>query len=134
MPRTTGKISRKRLFVYISLPVLVLAMIFVYTIFDPSGSELFPKCPFRGLTGLECPGCGSQRAIHHLLNGEVVAAWRMNQLLILSIPYIVLGYVVELLKGKYAWALTVRKRFYGVTAIWIVFGIVVSFAILRNLF
>jgi hypothetical protein len=119
--------------VYISLPVLVPAMIFVYASFNPAESELFPKCFFHSLTGFKCPGCGSQRAIHHLLNGEVAAAWRMNQLLIVSIPYIILGYAVELLQKRYAWALTVRKKLYGVTAVWIAFGVIVCFAVLRNL-
>ena len=133
VPPSTGKISGKRLLVYISLPVLVLAMIFIYTTFTPAESELFPKCIFRRLTGLECPGCGSQRAIHHLLNGEIGAAWKMNQLLIISIPYIILGYTVSLLQKRYSWALAVRKRLYGVVAIWIVFGVVICFAVWRNL-
>lgn len=31
-------------------------------------------CPIHGLTGGFCPGCGSTRAVHELLHGDVVAS------------------------------------------------------------
>ena len=31
-------------------------------------------CPFKKLTGLDCPGCGLQRSIVSLLKGDVVAS------------------------------------------------------------
>lgn len=37
-----------------------------------------PKCLFHTLTGLDCPGCGSQRAIHAALNGRFSQAWQFN--------------------------------------------------------
>ncbi len=60
----------------------------VYFIFDPSqAGNLFPRCPFLTLTGLQCPGCGSQRAIHSLLHGNIAQAWHYNAMLVLSLPY-----------------------------------------------
>ena len=35
-----------------------------YFALDPATNAIFPRCPFLTLTGLKCPGCGSQRAIH----------------------------------------------------------------------
>lgn len=61
---------------------LVLA---VYAFFDPSRGG-FPQCPFRALTGFLCPGCGSQRAIHALLHGDVVSAFGYNAVLVLFLP------------------------------------------------
>lgn len=49
---------------------------------------MFPKCIFLQLTGLRCPGCGSQRVVHFLLNGDVAAAFRYNAFLVLMIPYV----------------------------------------------
>ena len=45
-----------------------------------------PPCLFLSLTGLQCPGCGSTRALIHLLHGELRAAWRMNALFVLLLP------------------------------------------------
>lgn len=56
---------------------------------DPAGSRYFPKCPLFAATGLHCPGCGSMRATHQLLNGHVSRALALNPLLILAIPALV---------------------------------------------
>jgi len=50
-------------------------------ILDPTTSTIMPPCPFRTLTGLDCPGCGMTRGLHSLLNGEVVRAIDHNILL-----------------------------------------------------
>jgi len=53
---------------------------------NPGRSPLFPPCPFHKFTGLYCPGCGSLRALHHLLHGDVAGAMAMNALMVLSLP------------------------------------------------
>lgn len=40
------------------------------------------------LTGFDCPGCGSQRALHALLSGDLVGAWRSNAAFIIALPLI----------------------------------------------
>jgi len=54
--------------------------------FDPSGYSFFPICVFHQTTGLLCPGCGSLRALHQLLHGHLLIAFRFNPLLLLSLP------------------------------------------------
>ena len=55
--------------------------------FDPNAANsILPPCPFLALTGLLCPGCGSTRALHALLHGDVGQALAMNPLLVLSMP------------------------------------------------
>ena len=51
-------------------------------------------CPFRVVTGLPCPTCGSTRALLALAAGDVSAAWRWNPLLvgILALSAIYLAY------------------------------------------
>jgi len=38
------------------------------------GEPFFPKCPFRMTHGLQCPGCGSTRALYQLLHLHPIAA------------------------------------------------------------
>jgi Protein of unknown function (DUF2752) len=62
-------------------------------IFDPATSGLFPPCPVRYLTGWYCPGCGSLRAIHQLLHGNLWAACALNPLTVTLSPFLSYGLV-----------------------------------------
>lgn len=55
---------------------------------NPSYSHIFPPCLFHELTGFYCPGCGVTRALHHLLHGEIGAAFAMNPLFVIALPMI----------------------------------------------
>lgn len=55
---------------------------------NPADVEWMPRCPFYALTGLKCPGCGTLRALHHLLHLRVAEAWRLNPLMIGFIPVV----------------------------------------------
>lgn len=56
-----------------------------------------PKCPFKLLTGFDCPGCGFQRALHAALHGEWGKAMGYNVFLFLLIPYMLALFVSDLL-------------------------------------
>ncbi|WP_158534960.1 DUF2752 domain-containing protein [Mucilaginibacter hurinus] len=103
----------------------------VYYLFNPSEHSFFPKCPFRVLTGFDCPGCGSQRAAHALLHADVVGAIGHNLLLVISMPLLVVhwGYKIASLikKQKLQWPLLYHRATPKV-----VFVIVVAFWIIRN--
>lgn len=47
-----------------------------------------PKCPVKLLTGLYCPGCGSQRALHSVLHGQFSQAIMYNPFYLIAIPLI----------------------------------------------
>jgi hypothetical protein len=54
---------------------------------DPNtGGGLFPGCPLRELTGLDCPGCGGTRALHALTRGDIGTALDHNVLLTVLMP------------------------------------------------
>jgi hypothetical protein len=55
---------------------------------NPATTDIYPRCPFFVLTGWYCPGCGSLRAMHQLVHGDVAAAASYNVLLVASIPVI----------------------------------------------
>jgi len=67
------------------------AGIVMLAVFDPATSGVFPPCPVLYLTGWYCPGCGSLRALHQLLHGNLHAAWAMNPLMILLLPFVCYG-------------------------------------------
>ena len=68
---------------------------------DPTSGAFFPKCIFRLLTGFECPGCGSQRALHSLLHLDIAAAWGYNPFLIIMLPAIAILSAAFLLRERY---------------------------------
>ena len=108
----------------IAIGISVVAFIgVVYYLMNPLDCKFAPKCPFWLLTGLKCPGCGSQRALHALLHGDILQAMRYNVLFLPSIIYVAL---IELLPrgNKFRDALT------GTIACYIVLGIFIIFMII----
>lgn len=67
----------------------LIAIIILYTLVDPN-ERFMPKCMFKVLTGYDCPGCGSQRAFHAMLHGDIAAAWHYNAALFVGVPLIIL--------------------------------------------
>ena len=83
---------------------LVAAAMVMLEVFDPATSGVFPPCPLRYLTGWYCPGCGSLRAMHQLLHGNVSAAWALNPLTVLLLPFLTYGiasYALFEIRGKH---------------------------------
>jgi hypothetical protein len=117
---------------YIFIIVLAAGLILLYKNVDPAAGTLFPQCPFRQLTGYQCPGCGSQRAVHQLLNFHVKEAFSLNALLVLSIPYLMVGFVLEKISLSKK-LLIVRRALYGPTATIVVLIVVLAFWIGRNI-
>jgi hypothetical protein len=127
------KISRKiGIYAVIVLTGTMLAGL-LYFRFNPAGSPLFPKCPFLLLTGLKCPGCGSQRAIHALLHLDFRAAWSQNALLIASLPYLFLLIAAQVTRFFSPYA-TFPVRIQRPAVIWTYLAIVLLFWVTRNVF
>lgn len=51
-------------------------------------------CPFYHVTGLYCPGCGMTRASLSLLDGDLVQAFRYNNLVFILLPLFVIYYLL----------------------------------------
>lgn len=111
--------------------VAAALLLWLYAFADPAGSPLFPRCPFLSLTGLKCPGCGTQRALHQLLTGHFTAAWHYNPALIVSIPVIGVLYGAWLCRRRY-------PRFYmavnSSSVILTIFLLFVVWTVVRNIF
>ncbi|MBI3416378.1 MAG: DUF2752 domain-containing protein [Verrucomicrobia bacterium] len=56
--------------------------------FDPAQHSFYPRCLLHEFTGLNCPGCGALRALHHLSHGELRTALHFNPLVVLAGPFL----------------------------------------------
>src|SRR5215212_11112474 len=99
-------------------------------IFEPGKSGFFPPCPFRLLTGLQCPGCGSTRALHQIVHGNFEAAFMLNPLLIVGLPFMLfafLRYSAIVMQGGVP-----RRNALPAPYLYLMFFVIVSFWIFRN--
>lgn len=97
-------------------------------------------CPFRALTGWECPFCGGTRLGSALLHGDVVAAFAYNPAVFVSLVLgVVVGalWIVEAAGGPRvrppaSWQAALRQVPSGVW--WAVAGVLtIGYVVARNL-
>jgi len=60
---------------------------------------LFPGCPFKLLTGWNCPACGGLRMTHDLLHGDIGAAVVDNVFLTIGLPLLAIWLLVRWRRG-----------------------------------
>lgn len=121
---------RRTLIILLAVAAL-LVLGFIYYAVDPTSSAVFPQCGFLTLTGYKCPGCGSQRAIHSLLNGDVASAFKYNAMLFFAIPWVALCLFAES-RRKRDPQLYVRLN--SPLLIWLFLAFVLMWWLLRNIF
>jgi hypothetical protein len=115
------------------LILAALAALAYFYLHNPrNGGGLLPPCLFNSWTGYYCPGCGTSRAIYHLLHGEIWTAIRLNPLNIILLPLIVITAF-----SIYSWH---RHRGRPVPVwlrhpiwLWLLIAIVIAFWVFRNL-
>lgn len=103
----------------------------VIYLFDPREPGNYPVCPFFGLTGWHCPGCGTLRAIHQSMRGNIAAAFGFNAYAMLVLPAVVWWLAAGFLR---AYGLPAPPRvFIPARWIWALLAAVLAFWLLRNL-
>jgi hypothetical protein len=115
---------------FVGLAILGLAGIAFLYAFDPRNPGVIPACPFLSLTGCFCPGCGTLRALHMLLRGDVASALGYNILTVLSLPFIAYSYGTGAMRAfglKAPHLVLVHPRL-----IWALLAAIVAFWVLRN--
>lgn len=110
---------------------LAIAIVLLY-IYDPEHSNLAYKCPFKSLTGLDCPGCGGQRAVHALLHFRIKEAIAYNPFLILVSIYILLVVILKNLRGCIPEKL--QKAINSSKAVIIYLFLMIIWTLVRNLY
>ncbi len=97
--------------------------------FDPAQYGFYPQCILHRTTGVLCPGCGSLRAVHHLLHGEILAAVRFNALLVVLMP-VAAAFMLR------SWAIARSPEANRIRVpqahLWCVLALTIVFGVLRN--
>lgn len=112
------------------LALISLAGLFFF-FFDPGNHAVYPPCPFHALTGLYCPGCGSLRALHQLLHGNIAAALRLNPLAVAVLPFFAYAFVAC---GARAWSKDPPELDHAPAFwIWLLLAVIIAFWVGRNI-
>lgn len=109
--------------------ILIVSAVYLF-MFEPGRTGFFPLCPFRLLTGLQCPGCGTTRALHEIVHGHFWAAFMLNPLLLIASPFLLwafLRYTLIAMQGSVP-----RKNALPAPYIYAIFFVVLGFWIFRN--
>ena len=93
------------------------------------GNHLFVPCPFKLLTGLDCPGCGATRASWAIVHGHPLRALGYNALWTLLAPLLVWAWLLEV-RGHWS---TSRHPFRTRRFVPTLGVVAVTFAVARNL-
>jgi hypothetical protein len=105
------------------------AVLVLYAV-DPVQGWFYPQCPLLALTGLLCPGCGTLRSLHALLNGAVAASIGYNPLLWAAAPF---GILAALRHGLARLGIAAPPPRLRAATIWTILAVLVAYSVLRNL-
>lgn len=120
---------RRRLFRVLRGAGIVLLLGLGYALWG-SVTGLWLPCPFRALTGLECPGCGVTRMCLALLRLDFAGAWAANPGLLLLAPLILA--LVGWQLADYVRTGSRRPKAPQCILGWVLVVLVVGYGILRN--
>jgi len=122
--------ARARALAAILLLVLVAGLLAI-ALKDPRTHGLGVLCPSKRFLGIYCPGCGSTRATHDLLHGDVVRAFRNNPLfVVVGAPLLVAAI------GSLVWIIARGERFAVRIPYWLgisTAALLVCYGIARNI-
>ena len=120
----------ERIFIVSVSAALVAIAVGMLRVFNPATAWFFPPCPFRAVTGYLCPGCGTLRALHQLLNGHVAAAFKLNPLMMVLLPCVGYAGASDVLEAVFGRGLP--RVFIRPVYIWMLLAIIILFWIVRN--
>lgn len=129
------KLKKENLKYFTAIGMFILLAVLLYYFYtnNPSDKEnLYISCTFKTVTGWDCPGCGGQRSVHHLLHFEFLKALKFNAFFVLLIPYLVFLIYYEI-RRIYFNIPKPRNFFTSNKMIWIFLIGLLVFGILRNL-
>ncbi|UMB54968.1 DUF2752 domain-containing protein [Lutibacter sp. A64] len=116
---------------YLGMLLLLIVLAFLYFFINPNQVNFLPKCPLYKTTGIYCPGCGSQRATHQLLNFNIIGVFQQNALFVLGLLLIVYHLIVTGI--NYYFKKNYFNYIYHPKTVIVLIIITIIFWILRNI-
>jgi len=94
-------LHRHRLYVAAGTGTLLGGALGYVALVDPHNTtSAYPLCPFKWLTGWNCPFCGGLRMTHDLLHGDLMASINDNIFLLAGIPMLAGWVLVRRARGR----------------------------------
>lgn len=94
MAPSSSRTGNNRLLIGLGTGAALVGSLAYIGLGDPhSPSFVFPPCPFKALTGWNCPACGGLRMTHDVLHGDLAAAFVDNAFVLIGLP-LLLAFVV----------------------------------------
>ena len=116
---------------YIGLLLLGIGLAILFFFINPSDVDFFPKCPLYVTTGIYCPGCGSQRATHQLLQLNFVGVLQQNVLYFFGL--LILVYHITITGLNLFFKKNIYNYIYHPKTPIIILVIIIIYWILRNI-
>lgn len=93
--------SRRQLYGALGTGAVLAGALTYVGIADPHRPGfVFPACPFKAITGLDCPACGGLRMTHDLLHGDLAAAVVDNVYLLVGLPLLLTWLLIRWRQSK----------------------------------
>jgi hypothetical protein len=122
----------QRLAAPLGTAALALVATLALAVRDPHRPGSWGWCPTQVLTHLDCPACGSLRAVHDLTRLDLASAASSNLLLVVAVPVVLVFWVrrvVAVWRGGEA-----MRPLVVPASVWAVgLGVVAAFTVVRNL-
>ena len=117
--------SRGRLYGALGTGALLAGGLAYVGLGDPHSPDfVFPVCPFKALTGWNCPACGGLRMTHDVLHGDLGAAVVDNVFLLIGLPLLAVWFAVRWRRGQ---------QLMTIPAIVVIAVTVIAWTVIRNL-
>jgi len=88
----------KKIFSILAIVGFFGVLYYFYQNNPSSGKQVFAVCMTKQLSGYDCPGCGGQRAFHHLLHGHFLQAAKLNAAIYFFAPLLAYIFFSAVLK------------------------------------
>src|SRR6476619_6544080 len=93
--------SRRRLYAALGTGAVLVGSLAYVGLRDPHRQDFgFPACPFKALTGWNCPACGGLRMTHDVLHGHLAASLNDNAVLLIAITLLAAWVLVRRYRGQ----------------------------------
>ena len=111
--------QRRRLYGAAASGALLAGALGYIGLADPHDTRsVYPQCPFKMLTGWNCPFCGGLRMTHDLLHGDLAASINDNVFLLVGIPVLIGWMVLRRRLGRSLLPMAARVTFVVAAFAW----------------